>query len=308
MSNRNAIMGGVRVGVAVSVFLAAAASAGLCTLVKGGRGWCKDNGCAATGVHCVPILDGDLVVDCKCKARGGRETVNGSAVQIPGGGYMFDGSTLILGSLVVDNTYNYETDTQNPGDPAVGATLILPPLTAAGMKHFDDGEFAFDYYSFENTMGGPLVLDMGGSPLVIAQFGELAFFPESNAWGLLLDADRQYNNFINSTALQVIQGIDQGDPEAFPGMVLAAGDDVLQLTNGFTNAHNGPIGASNLGLEVVVLCVGDWNADGAVNTLDVLAFLNHWSAGDPIADVNGDGQVNTLDVLGFLNAWNQGCP
>lgn len=54
-------------------------------------------------------------------------------------------------------------------------------------------------------------------------------------------------------------------------------------------------------------CDADFNGDGAVNTLDVLAFLNAWSTGDPAADFNGDGAINTLDVLAFLNAWSAGC-
>ena len=54
-------------------------------------------------------------------------------------------------------------------------------------------------------------------------------------------------------------------------------------------------------------CDADFNGDGSVNTLDVLAFLNAWSAGDPAADFNGDGSINTLDVLAFLNAWSAGC-
>ena len=54
-------------------------------------------------------------------------------------------------------------------------------------------------------------------------------------------------------------------------------------------------------------CVGDFNGDGSVNTLDVLAFLNAWAAGDSSADINGDGSVNTLDVLAFLNFWAAGC-
>ena len=54
-------------------------------------------------------------------------------------------------------------------------------------------------------------------------------------------------------------------------------------------------------------CVADFNHDGTVNTLDMLAFLNAWAAGDPSADVNGDGVVNTLDVLVFLNLWAAGC-
>ena len=54
-------------------------------------------------------------------------------------------------------------------------------------------------------------------------------------------------------------------------------------------------------------CVADFNDDGAVNTIDVLAFLNAWVAKDPKADINGDGSVNTLDVLAFLNLWTVGC-
>ncbi len=54
-------------------------------------------------------------------------------------------------------------------------------------------------------------------------------------------------------------------------------------------------------------CGGDFNGDGAVNTLDVLAFLNAWNTGDPRSDFNGDGAIDTRDVLTFLNAWTAGC-
>lgn len=54
-------------------------------------------------------------------------------------------------------------------------------------------------------------------------------------------------------------------------------------------------------------CPADFNNDDAVNTLDVLSFLNAWGSGDARADFNGDGTVNTLDVLAFLNAWSTGC-
>ncbi len=54
-------------------------------------------------------------------------------------------------------------------------------------------------------------------------------------------------------------------------------------------------------------CAADYNGDGVVNTLDVLAFLNDWSAGNDKADWNGDGTINTQDVLAFLNDYNLGC-
>ncbi|MBC6953865.1 MAG: hypothetical protein DWB46_06725 [Leptolyngbya sp.] len=55
-------------------------------------------------------------------------------------------------------------------------------------------------------------------------------------------------------------------------------------------------------------CPADFNQDGSVNTLDLLAFLNAWTANDPNGDFNGDGTWNTLDVLAFLNAYNAPCP
>ena len=54
-------------------------------------------------------------------------------------------------------------------------------------------------------------------------------------------------------------------------------------------------------------CGADFNGDGSVNTMDVLAFLNAWSSGDPRGDFNGDGTINTIYVLAFLNAWSAGC-
>lgn len=54
-------------------------------------------------------------------------------------------------------------------------------------------------------------------------------------------------------------------------------------------------------------CAADFNGDGTVNTLDFLAYLNVYNAGDASADLNGDGVVNTLDFLAFLNLFNEGC-
>lgn len=54
-------------------------------------------------------------------------------------------------------------------------------------------------------------------------------------------------------------------------------------------------------------CTADFNRDTTVNTLDVLGFLNAWTAGTLEADTDRNGTVNTLDVLQFLNHWNAGC-
>jgi hypothetical protein len=76
-------------------------------------------------------------------------------------------------------------------------------------------------------------------------------------------------------------------------------------------AHDGTLIVAGVGSDVRAYrterCVADFNNDGSVNTQDVLAFLNAWTAGDPRADLNGDGATDTQDVLLFLNLWNAGC-
>ncbi len=54
-------------------------------------------------------------------------------------------------------------------------------------------------------------------------------------------------------------------------------------------------------------CPADFNGDTVVNSLDVLAFLNAYTSGDPSADVNGDTVINSLDAIAFLNLYNTGC-
>lgn len=54
-------------------------------------------------------------------------------------------------------------------------------------------------------------------------------------------------------------------------------------------------------------CYADFNSDGAVDTMDFLAFLNAFQTSDPSADCNSDSLVDTLDFLCFLNAFVAGC-
>ncbi|MFM9956794.1 MAG: hypothetical protein ACKVZJ_01850 [Phycisphaerales bacterium] len=54
--------------------------------------------------------------------------------------------------------------------------------------------------------------------------------------------------------------------------------------------------------------LGDLNADGAVNTLDLTAFLGNFGAAGRCpsqGDLNGDGAVNTLDLTLFLSRFGQ---
>ena len=58
----------------------------------------------------------------------------------------------------------------------------------------------------------------------------------------------------------------------------------------------------------VAACPADITGDGLLNFFDVAAFLNAFTAMDPIADFTGDGLYNFFDVAAFLNAFAAGCP
>jgi hypothetical protein len=55
-------------------------------------------------------------------------------------------------------------------------------------------------------------------------------------------------------------------------------------------------------------CPVDYNNDGTLDFFDVSAFINAYSAQDPIADLNQDRVFDFFDVSAFLNAYNAGCP
>lgn len=105
-----------------------------------------------------------------------------------------------------------------------------------------------------------------------------------------------------------------------PGSRHSADTRVMSISGDFDSlrfyAHFGDPSAGGLfttvravmdNIQFGTICSADFNGDGQVNTLDFLAFLNAFNAGDPTSDFNGDGEINTLDFLAFLNAFNTGC-
>lgn len=55
-------------------------------------------------------------------------------------------------------------------------------------------------------------------------------------------------------------------------------------------------------------CAADLTGDGVLDFFDVSAFLNAYTAMDPLADFTSDGVYDFFDVSAFLNAYNVGCP
>jgi hypothetical protein len=56
------------------------------------------------------------------------------------------------------------------------------------------------------------------------------------------------------------------------------------------------------------LCSADITGDGILDFFDISAFINAFSAMDPVADMNGDGIFNFFDISTFINLFNDGCP
>ena len=129
-----------------------------------------------------------------------------------------------------------------------------------------------------------------------------------NAHGVIVGMS--VNELSQSVPFVMIGGemlqIDRLIPGAWLGVWV--GDGAINDAGQIAMEAVAPDGTSHaLLLTPVPTCRADFNRDGAVDTLDVLAFLDAFSAGDDSADINGDGTVNTLDVLCFLNAWSAGC-
>ena len=97
-------------------------------------------------------------------------------------------------------------------------------------------------------------------------------------------------------------------PEVNHGWVLV-GDESGMVSAKRYDSHEHPDPASRPRLVITFIppCIADWNSDGPVNTIDVLAYLNEWATKSPSADLNFDGAVNTQDLLAFLNHWTVGC-
>jgi len=109
--------------------------------------------------------------------------------------------------------------------------------------------------------------------------------------------------------------IDAGNNTFVPGGVEHDYDSLARFVDDPATADTGVPGRGHdeivdmgaFELQAGDPCRADFNGDGVVNTIDVLAFLNAWTARDPRADFNGDGTIDTRDVLVFLNAWTTGC-
>ncbi len=163
------------------------------------------------------------------------------------------------------------------------------------------------YYATPGTPTGPVGVDGAGDfdfPAVQAFFTGTGSY---QGYGPIMGGLVGSGTF-NLADFGAVDSAIAGNVQVSSGQITLAGSQAFSNSgeiSGVTTSIDGT--ATVVATGNAPECIADFNADGTVNTLDVLAFLNAWSAGDPSADCNADGLINTLDVLCFLNAWSAGC-
>ncbi|MCX5689141.1 MAG: hypothetical protein NTV94_05020, partial [Planctomycetota bacterium] len=57
----------------------------------------------------------------------------------------------------------------------------------------------------------------------------------------------------------------------------------------------------------LVICYGDYNCDGGVDSGDIEVFFEDWESANPNADVLFDGGIDFADIEVFFQHWEAGC-
>lgn len=208
--------------------------------------------------------------------------------------------------------------TKQPDSVYIGIPIDLPigdlsltelTLTQSGVAVGVLTEIERNRYSF--VLAG--LAEIAGAAELLGTAVEIPALPTPLALSgeIVLDGET-----VTLASLQPIDQTDEQNPGTeipeFPlGLptILPPGETVNLLLNlVLDRVATGLVGELALtATGELALCPGDFNEDGAVDTRDVLAFLNAWAAGESRADANEDGVVDTRDVLFFLNLWTAGC-
>jgi|GEM_PF-3493144 len=193
-------------------------------------------------------------------------------------------------------------------------TLNAAGDVAGGTGGFDEGAkiWSFDGNDWVGTALGFLppqdgdnvndreavTLGVSADGSVAVGFNRYGFGPFANYNGFLWTE----TGMVNIETFLTDNGVDFGDLD-IRGLIDISDDGSVLTGWGYYDGFN----VRSFQIIFDTPCDADFNGDDTVNTLDVLAFLNAWTAGESTADFNDDGSINTLDVLAFLNAWTAGC-
>lgn len=176
--------------------------------------------------------------------------------------------------------------------------VFTSQIYAAGGGALDLAYSAFADYACPPFGVGVLCLDPVDPPFVNPMADDLRL----RRYSLCIDAGD--NNLSGHDALGVPLMVDFDNNPRFVDDTCIADTGNVHIDPTFSHLPVIDMGA----FEVQsCICIADWNDDGIVNTVDFLAYLGDWNAGDPGADLNGDGTLNTVDFLAYLGYWAAGC-
>lgn len=154
----------------------------------------------------------------------------------------------------------------------------------------DDATWIYTYHDtyYWTQQGGRFAAAPSGDPVLVDGPGDYA-------WGPWYGPNGDVSEWLDGSAPNY-------------GWVMV-GDELASGTAKRFDTRENPDEAHrpSLTLYYVPACIGDWDSNGAVDTKDVLGYLNEWAAQAPSADINFSGNIDTLDLLVFLNAWVAGC-
>ena len=106
-----------------------------------------------------------------------------------------------------------------------------------------------------------------------------------------------------------IEVVDFSDPESptIVGWHPVGGHSDVSLIGNAAIVSGAPRALEIVDIGDCPRCPADFNADGFVDSRDIIAFLNAWAAGGSGGDFNGDGETNDADVTAYLFDWTAGC-
>jgi endonuclease I len=201
------------------------------------------------------------------------------------------------GSNDVDDVVFVTVDVFNPGNGSFESGSDVDTLNLdLGTISMGDGDFSQSFSFFNIAAGGSfgapidieLVSSVGDTGALSTDFSAVSSLAASGSSSFDAVLDDQIDGSFSATYTFRVYN----DRSLFAGG--SSVEDLTLVLSGVVEAGAG--------------CVADFTGDGELNFFDVSAFLNLFSAGDPLADLNGDGVFNFFDVSAFLNAFGAGCP
>ncbi len=212
--------------------------------------------------------------------------------------------------FVVDDVRNFLFGAPGSGGFDL-ASLNLQRGRDHGLASYNDIRVAF---------GRPAVVnfsDINTDPAVVAGLSaSYADVDQIDAWVGLLAEPHHPGAFVGETLYRILveQFTNLRDADRFWYQTYLPVDMVAEIESTKLshiirrNTNIGPELQEDV-FKVQTVCVADLAEPfGALNFLDVSAFLTLYGNEDPAADINGDGEFNFFDISKYLDFFQLGCP